>query len=609
MRRSSFLTRNNTLYCVLILLTVASAHGAVADDNLLELTPADSLFCIRINNLGETLKAVDSFTGGLSKSQMKLESLVTSQLGAMLGDPNLALIDTSGNFAVFGLPLHEQPAPALVVVVPVKDYTSLIRSSPVFGEPDEAGISKITSKALPLPPLISMAAPGNKFAMITTATQSNALFFIKNDLSGKTLASSLDADEQKKATGSPIWAWSNMPAVSRQYGTVVQGGLESLKKTLQTMPQNQPANPDAIIKIYADILTTLLNETRFLSITITPSADLMRSETTIATVPGTDSAKMLTATASSIRQNKLLKYLTNGAMMNFAYKTNAPFWKGLNARSIDLMMSFASGDLSEEDKKAIEAVSAKMIDTLGEYLAGAMTIDKSSTPPFTYTYFAEIKDVDKFNEAFDESTELWMRLSDVFLKGLGMETTFSVERNTAVYEGVTIDSAMLTMKYTDPNFPQAETINAMYAEGFSYRFAIVDKLLVCAVGADSDLKIRALIDTVKRGGPKTLSSEIVEAQKLIPNADSADFFGTYNYIRLFEIAGAFMPIPDTGNMQMPTIDVPSKSNIALAGHITDGKITTTIALPKEHLIEMQAAFEQFQKQFTPPKPTPAHKHK
>ena len=368
------------------------------------------------------------------------------------------------------------------------------------------------------------------------------------------------------------------------------------------MPQNQPGNPDAIIKIYADILTTLLNETRFLSITLTPSADLIRSETTIAALGGTDSAKMLTASASSLRENKLLKYLNDGAMMNFAYKTNGPFFKGLNTKSIDMMMSFALGDLSEEDKKAIETVSSKMIDTLGEYLAGTVGVDKNSTPPFSYTYFAEIKDVDEFNKAFDESTELWSRLSNVFLKGLGMETTFTLKRNTAVYEGVAIDSAMLTMKYTDPNFSQAEILNEMYAEGFSYRFAIVDKLLVCAVGGDSDSQIRALIDTVKRGGPKTLSSEIVEAHKLIPNADSADFFGTYNYIRLFEIAGAFMPISDTGNMQMPTIDVPSKSNIALAGHIADGKITTTIALTKKHLMEMQAAFEQFQKQLAPPQP-------
>ena len=62
MRRSSFLTRSNTLCCVLILITVASAHGATAGDSLLNLTPANSLFCVRINNLAATLSRGESIT-------------------------------------------------------------------------------------------------------------------------------------------------------------------------------------------------------------------------------------------------------------------------------------------------------------------------------------------------------------------------------------------------------------------------------------------------------------------------------------------------------------------------------------------------------------------
>jgi hypothetical protein len=69
---------------------------------------------------------------------------------------------------------------------------------------------------------------------------------------------------------------------------------------------------------------------------------------------------------------------------------------------------------------------------------------------------------------------------------------------------------------------------------------------------------------------------------------------TYNVLRWLKIAGSMtvMPIP----MPMLQTDIPTKSNIALAGKAGNGKMVVDIALPKEHLKEMMTAVLMMQQQ-------------
>jgi general secretion pathway protein G len=66
------------------------------------------------------------------------------------------------------------------------------------------------------------------------------------------------------------------------------------------------------------------------------------------------------------------------------------------------------------------------------------------------------------------------------------------------------------------------------------------------------------------------------------------------------MVGIMMPdITGTG-MKMPQVDVPSKSNLNIAGKIADGKVVVDIAVPKQHLAELVSAVmimqQQMQKQ-------------
>ena len=102
-----------------------------------------------------------------------------------------------------------------------------------------------------------------------------------------------------------------------------------------------------------------------------------------------------------------------------------------------------------------------------------------------------------------------------FYKLRGMKTGFTIKRAVDNYKSVSIDSSKFTIKSTDPNSPEGQMINAMYGEGFDYRWAVVDDLCVSVMGGDVDSEIRKLIDHVKAGGPKQLPNEMKTAMSLM----------------------------------------------------------------------------------------------
>ncbi|MHC4111897.1 MAG: redoxin family protein, partial [Planctomycetota bacterium] len=209
-----------------------------------------------------------------------------------------------------------------------------------------------------------------------------------------------------------------------------------------------------------------------------------------------------------------------------------------------------------------------------------------------FKYVLEVKDADKFNKVFEEATEM-MNAGGIadFYKSLGIEMGFTIKRGVGSYKGVSIDSAKLVLKSTDPNLPQGQMIDTMYGGGFEYRWAIVEGLWVCNIGGDVDSAIRKLIDEVKASGPKQMGAEMKAALTLLPEAGTADFMGTYNFLRLFKMvgamAGAFIPTP----IPFAQMDIPTKSNIVFAGKAGNNRMTVEIALPKEHLTEIIAAFQ------------------
>ncbi|MBA7661766.1 hypothetical protein ES703_69786 [subsurface metagenome] len=350
-------------------------------------------------------------------------------------------------------------------------------------------------------------------------------------------------------------------------------------------------NIENIMNMYASILETFTKETQYLSIAINPKPNVLNITKTISAVPGTDMANMFVADTSANQKNKLLGYLEDGAFMNFGFKINTPFWKELYIKSIDLFAVMAGENMTTKDIARMKALVVDVIDCVGGPIACSASIDIKTKPPFVAKYVIAVKDKEKFNRLIEEATQMFNTSGIMdFYKELGIETGFTMQRGVDRYKDVSIDSAKFTMKSTDANSPQGQMINAMYGSGFDYRWGMVDGLWVCTIGGNANSAIRELIDKVKAGGPKQIGNEMKTALTLLPEADKADFVVTYNFLRLFKMMTAMLPVP------IPQMDIPTKSNIVFAGKAGNGKMVVDIALPKEHLMEIMAVFMKMQQQ-------------
>jgi hypothetical protein len=234
------------------------------------------------------------------------------------------------------------------------------------------------------------------------------------------------------------------------------------------------------------------------------------------------------------------------------------------------------------------------IDCLDGPIACSASIDIKNKPPFIAKYVIAVKDKNKFNQLIENSMHLFNTSGILdFYKNLGIETSFEIQRGVDSYKNISIDSAKLTMKSTDAASPQGQMINAMYSGGFDYRWGIVDGLCVLTIGGNADLSIHELIDQVKTRRTQ-MGSEMKAALTLLPEAEKADFVVTYNVLRWLKVAGSMTVMPIL--MPMLQMDIPTKSNIVLAGKAGNGKMVVDIALPKEHLTEMMTAVQMMQQQ-------------
>ena len=544
------------------------------------MIPADSLAVIRLNNFDFTVSQLDQFLAGVMPIPGGVSMLTRTALASILGSPQLAGLNTQGNFTAF-ITIGSF-GPSAYIMAPVTDYSLFVSDNTNISEPDEKGVSTIAG---PIPLLVVKA---DKYAFISVSMMNNhdALVATAKSLTQTTnggLAAILDAEETKKATNDRIWIHGNVQLASQMFGPMLFAKIDEIKQMMEgfqdaggELPMTSPAE---IMDMYAVILELLMEETKSLSIAINPTPDALNITTTIAALPGTEMASLLTADPADTSENKLIGYLENDAMVTASGKLTGK----INASFMDFFATTFMENMSMTDEEAakLKALAADAAVVFSGTDAMTMSLNPQGQPPFKIKYVIEVKDTDSFNKLLDQSMEMTKSgpIAELY-ENMGMEMNYTIKRAADTYKGVSIDSAKLEIKMTDPDSQQAQVITAMYGDGFDYRWAIVDGLWSCIISPDPDADIRKLIDQIKDGQQKEPASEIKAALEALPDAKNADFIATFNLLRTMKMGMAFSPTP------MPQIDMPTKSNLAIAGKIDSGKFTINTVLPKEHLTEI-----------------------
>jgi hypothetical protein len=566
---------------------------ARAADDPLKLVPENTLFCVRVNNPDAAMGQVDPFLTGLLP--MGVSMMAKAQIAQVLGSPQAAGLNMSGTLVLFSpLPGGDGFDPTRIgLLIPVSDYQQFVSGNANVSEPDAVGISKIG----PAGNQMLVATQAGQYALASTPGNEQALADAAKSLSGAAsgLAESLGATELKRAQTAPVWAYANVQLAGQMFGPMIQGKIQEAKQGFKEM-QGQGAPPmmgnmDSIMDMYAGLLDTLMKETKFISLTLEPSASTIRAALVAAAVPGTDMAKMLTPGTVAKSSEQYLGYLQNGAMMNFVLRADQSAMHEFGLRYFELISALGGEGTSEEQMQKLKAAAIDMMDAMGGPVVFSMSAEPKAKPPFAMKYVMAVKDAKKFRDNMEKITEL-MTAGGLasFYKQMGMDMSFEVTRESDTYKGVAIDSIKFGIKATDSQSAEGQMIANMYGEGFDGRLALLDGVCVQAVGGDADKAIRALIDQVKASGPKQVPSEVQNAMQLIPGAEKADFFATYNYLRLLQMVTAMMPMP------IPTTPMPTQSNVAMAGTVGDNSLKVEVAVPKQHVLEVMTVFMQMQQQ-------------
>jgi hypothetical protein len=520
--------------------------------------------------------------------------LVRMGLAGILGDPMLNGVDMNGNFGLFGVPNGTDDL-FVAFLIPVMNYEQIINGKNNYEAPDSNKITKITIANMSGQANVMLMAEFGDFAIVTSEKNYEQLTtLIKTTASQGGLLSVLESDEAKRAEEGPIWAYGNMEQVAKVFGPVIKEGMEEAKNQMPA----EMGDFRGVMDVYLELFDMLLNEVKFISGTIKPEAEALRIHKKVQTVEGTELARLLTASESAGKENKLLGYLEDGAVINLGGKNHEGLLNKMSEVGMNFFNSFIGDeDIPEETKAKMETMMQDWSKAVGQDIAFSWLVPKG-TSAFNFTYVLDVADKEAFDRIIDDGMSIYddAGIWDMY-EEMGIKAGYEVQRGVDTYNGVSIDAAKFTMEATDTNSPEAQMITQMYKGGFIYRWAMVEDQWLCAIGEDADSKVRELIDSALAGSAKPMGAEMKAATGLIPGAEKADFVGTVNFIRLLNVVTKMMPFP-----MLPTMEIPTKSNLVFAGNIGSGQLAVEVVMPKEHIQEIMMLQQMMQ---APQQPVPS----
>jgi hypothetical protein len=567
-----------------------------ASDGLLRVVPAKTLFCVRINKFQNTIKAANKFLKDVAPPSFDAETQVLSKLGKLLGNENLRGVNKRGNFAIFGVEVQGESAARhpmanlfMGALIPVRNYEKFISRNPNASEPDDKGISTITLDGRTR----ALVTNFRRFAIVCPPNAHEKLSRVKEMMGQrqKSLSTVLDSGEKKMAATSPVWLYANVKQGSKLIQPILFGILEKMKTQLEKAKKSgegPPMDTAGIIGFYGGIFKMLIEGTEHAMVGLSPTSEVCNVNVSIKPVSDSDFEKIIGKPADGSFKN-LLGYLDDGAWMNIASKIDRESVNASYMMLFDFMGGITSEGISEKELKKLKKLTTKMINAMGDSLAMSFGLGRESSL-FEIKYIIEVGKKKAFEKVIDKQLQMMQEGTfNKLYKGFGLDMDFKVDRDTDTYKGINIDAAKLEFTMGDEDSPQNRMIKQIYGEELDYRWAFVDSYCIYSIGGNADKRIREMIDQVKSGHPKEISSEMKAAMDMIPNSKQAEAVGTFNYVRIINMLPKMILASD--EVSLPKLNVTSKSNIAFTSGLDDGKMTMQIAMPKKHLLEIKSAFE------------------
>jgi len=260
----------------------------------LSMIPAQSQFCLSVNNFQYTISQIDQFMAGLSPVPLGASMLVRMQLARLLGNGRLSGVNMSGSFAVFGPVTNTQPLAAanIAILVPVTDYKLLVSGNPNVSKPDKNGVSTIAANGLPALSVMNVS----QYALVALKGNDSKLLETATAISSKRrhgLAEALPPAQAQQAAKAPIWAYVNVQHAASLVLPQVLDKIQGLNN-LRPVASTSPAGNDI-----AAFISELSAQIKSVALTINPSSDVLNVTVNVSAQPRTEMARIFKADIST----------------------------------------------------------------------------------------------------------------------------------------------------------------------------------------------------------------------------------------------------------------------------------------------------------------------
>ena len=585
-----------TVFSMLLMVSpsflVCPSYAAAGQASLMTALPENTLFCVRINNFTNTLGQMDQYLAGTSP--IPLSMTINMLLSGILGDPTMNGINKYGTFAVVGIILEDQAEPAVAFLVPttdLKQYTS----NPNCQGPDENGIYTMNGPNSSVGPIIFIPIINNSYLLIGTPDQSDTLLSIQAVLKEKktSLTDTLNTVDAENAASAPVWAWLNLKIGYDLAAPFIHKGFEEGMKA-----QTEKGMGDQK-KIAEGLMTGVdewMQQSDSLSVVLTPQSDLLSAEFYFIAKEDSELAKTLVRSPDTKTGFTLGGYLNPEAQINGLMNMNKPLWIKANEKVLALLTTAVSGSESPDLMTKIKSMMDLSMKAMGSEIAFSFGYN-AGTPPFSMREVVAINDQKALQEMLQESSSM---VSELYGE-MGLPMTFHIEQGVETYKGFTLDTVSIRMDLSENSSEQEKIqLETLYGkEGLTYPLAISKDRLMLTMGPNTDENLKKLIDT--SSSLPSMPVDMQSAMKIIPHADTADFVMSINVVRLIKGFAEMMakaapqgtPIPPFGSL-LEGIQMNAQSAMAVGAHIEKGQIRTTVALPKQELMEIMAVVMQIQ---------------
>lgn len=589
---------------------------AKGDDELLRLIPEDALFCLRINNIDESLMSLDEYLLGVAPVQINV--LAKMQIGSMLGDPMLNDVNTEGNLAIFGVKSWIKTdegapeAPVIGMILPIKSEEFKIKYHNSDIGSNNYGLVLISGDEI-----------------------EHAAGTLKDKILKSSVMSRLDAKEYQRATTSPIWAFGNVKQIAKDFRSEINDSLtipnpnerqletqdkpdgpltaqekkELKKKRLEEkkarreqqklqrqqdpeMAQEMPDINEQNMKMaqaYFDFIKTLIKGADFTSITVEASSERLDIKQRFAAESNTKLAKWLDTDAKT-GDLKFTSMLDGTGTVNVIGKLNKE-----SATEINLFFSdFITSTYDSKTARTYKSLMKKTMESSGEDFASSFSLTEGK-PPFEFMQIMEVDDSKSYRDSAKQMA-LLMNEAGGPDSELPMITTY--EEEISSHGGIPIDKMLLSFNFPQDT-PEGQAINMMYGDGMDYRIAYTDNLDITVMGTYADEIIIDLLDNRNATEP---AGDIKTVLEYLPQAQSSTFMGSFNALRLLQgVSGAVKVLPMPAPLALSVSALfdglgqgEPKSCLGFAGNMSNGNIEVHVVLPKEHIAEIVPVIGQIQ---------------